>query len=554
MLPPTSIKAIAVAASSSLPQRRLLRLFFSLLALPILLFLVWPFLHPRQSLPPLHGVPLDRVRALWTDDDFECLAWRAVDGCDPVASPRLPAQDLGCNATITKGMAGYCELRNQTSGEIFRVMASGCKSVRNLVTYTCNMARMFTDFSIHAAAAASSDDSPPLALAHDNSRGIVLSIYDTMLPSVYAIVHLLRRRHGCILPIELFYLADETNTSSPILTSLRADFDVELREITSPQERFETKTYAVFHSRFDQVLFLDCDNFPTRDPTYLFDSPAYLETGAVFWPDYWTHATSIFDMNRQSLLWQLVDMAPFGRFEQESAQLLIDRRRAARALPQLRFYNRHLSSTSPLGALKFLYGDKDMWRLAWHNTSTPFMMVETPPAIGGTYDGWLFCGLAMLQHDPDMPGHIAFVHSNAVKLTGDLDQTPVLTHVQTYAVAADPTLDWYALRNEGKFLFDTPSCWALNWQAPATITSVDNTVVGDLELQALRLANDAARLGRLDRHTASGQSALARLHDLAGVYFGWCLALVIVGVVVLVNKVYRDRERRRYHAVKQLAP
>ncbi|KAF0698616.1 Aste57867_10773 [Aphanomyces stellatus] len=526
------------------------RRLLALLSLPILLFLIWPFLHPRRSFPPLHGVPLDRVRALWTDDDFECLAWRAVDGCDPVASPRLPAQDLGCNATIKQGMAGYCELRNQTSGEIFRVMASGCKSVQAGVTYTCSMARTFTDFSI-LASASSADDAPPLPLALDGSRGIVLSIYDRSLPSVYAIVHLLRRRHGCTLPIELFYMAEDTTLSSPILAALQTKFGVELREITSPQGRFETKPYAVFHSRFDQVLFLDCDNLPTRDPSYLFDSPAYLESGAVFWPDFWTPATSIFDLHAQSLVWQLLDMAPpRGGFEQESGQLVIDRRRATRALPRLLFYNRHLGSASIMGTLRFLHGDKDMWRLAWRNTSTPFTMVATPPALAGLYDGWLFCGLAMLQHDPDMSNRIAFVHSNAVKLTGDVHQTPVLTHVQTFARDAD--LDWYILRNEGKALFDTPSCWALNWQSPATITSVDKTAVGDLELEALRLAYEATRLGGLDpsRHDRPNLSTVAWFHATMGSWFWSTVVVVVVGSVTLVTKITLSRRKR----VKRVAP
>ena len=33
------------------------------------------------------------------------------------------------------------------------------------------------------------------------------------------------------------------------------------------------------------MLALDADNFPIRDPEYLFESGGYRETGAIFWPD-----------------------------------------------------------------------------------------------------------------------------------------------------------------------------------------------------------------------------------------------------------------------------
>jgi len=36
-----------------------------------------------------------------------------------------------------------------------------------------------------------------------------------------------------------------------------------------------------------QVLFLDADNMAVRDPTPLFDSAPFAETGALLWPDYW---------------------------------------------------------------------------------------------------------------------------------------------------------------------------------------------------------------------------------------------------------------------------
>lgn len=61
---------------------------------------------------------------------------------------------------------------------------------------------------------------------------------------------------------------------------------------------WELKPYAALHSPFAEVLFLDADNGVVRDPTYLFDEPESLRTGAVFWPDYAssTHTSDIWQI------------------------------------------------------------------------------------------------------------------------------------------------------------------------------------------------------------------------------------------------------------------
>jgi hypothetical protein len=48
---------------------------------------------------------------------------------------------------------------------------------------------------------------------------------------------------------------------------------------------WESKVFAVQHAPYEEVLFLDADNLPARDPSFLFDEPLYRQTGAVFWPD-----------------------------------------------------------------------------------------------------------------------------------------------------------------------------------------------------------------------------------------------------------------------------
>jgi len=50
----------------------------------------------------------------------------------------------------------------------------------------------------------------------------------------------------------------------------------------------QIKADAIIASSFEEVLYLDSDNIPLRDPTYLFDTELYAEEGrprAVFWGD-----------------------------------------------------------------------------------------------------------------------------------------------------------------------------------------------------------------------------------------------------------------------------
>lgn len=48
------------------------------------------------------------------------------------------------------------------------------------------------------------------------------------------------------------------------------------------------KAESIVASSFNEVLYLDSDNVPLRDPAYLFDSELYAgknQPGVVFWPD-----------------------------------------------------------------------------------------------------------------------------------------------------------------------------------------------------------------------------------------------------------------------------
>jgi len=69
--------------------------------------------------------------------------------------------------------------------------------------------------------------------------------------------------------------------------------------------------------------------------------------------------------------------------------------------------------------LQVVYGDKDLFRLAWLKLQAPFHMIEALPAMAGRAINGSFCGMTMVQHDAE--GEVLFLHRNQHKLTGERD-------------------------------------------------------------------------------------------------------------------------------------
>ena len=289
------------------------------------------------------------------------------------------------------------------------------------------------------------------------SRGIVMSVTDEVLAFVYGIIKILRY-HGCVLPIELWSLPGEiTDKSDNIIHKLRKE-NVAFRTIPSSSSNnndnnnnnnnndirgFVAKIYSILYSKFDQVLQIDSDNIPVRDPTYLFDCEGFVKTGTMFFQDYWQPSDTIFGgFDSKAMIWELLNLTKKNddddenEFESESGQLLIDRKRSSNLKPltMLLFFIMHWHDH--IEPMKLLHGDKDSYRLSFRFTNTNYYVVPKLPSSGGRYvtNGIKtkeshFCGNTMIQHDPDdVP---LFFHKNLAKFHKGGDEIR-LTHVLTY--------------------------------------------------------------------------------------------------------------------------
>lgn len=377
------------------------------------------------------------VKTFPTEDNKErqlhCIGWRETDECTPTG-PRLPDKDLSCFTRVPSDSSGYCEVEDSDTGERFRVGKRHCDSLKHDAVFRCSDAVGIANFPRQSREAVRRFVESGRLLPNvgptvsDPRDGIVMVVYPRVVASAYATIRVLRDVLGCLLPIEIWFVPHEMEPfpgALEILQDLTGNDgmgEIYFHEVTDPAAvGFRVKVHAIYNSMFERALYLDADNVPVRDPSFLFQSREFLETGAVFWPDYWHPSFSIFNVHSRSLLWEMLDVPFMDMFEQESGQLLVDRRQHATRLELVHFYAFH--EPDYFDRLKLVHGDKDLFRLAWLHQHTSLYMIPTPPAVAGKVINESFCGMVMVQHDAD--GQVLFLHRNSNKLTG-LARRPAL--------------------------------------------------------------------------------------------------------------------------------
>ncbi|CAB9523667.1 Alpha-1,2-mannosyltransferase MNN5 [Seminavis robusta] len=371
-------------------------------------------------------------------DNLQCISWRATVGCTPdgphVGNKRTPSlqgffhRDWPCAKKLPAlaGGSGYCEMQTET-GEMVKVFQKGCyegyplRTAKFTASFSCDMAASFLKYKNRMM---NFKPTEPMAFSGYAvpSRGIVMQVFGKVLPSAYSIVRILRDVHGCDLPIELWSLAGEVTKSDPVVRQLLDLPDINLRTIHDTSiKSYMSKLYSIVYSQFDQVLWLDSDNFPFRDPSFLFETAEFEQTGSMFWKDYWKPQQNDFYITKHSLAWELFDIPPDSpirnEMELEAGQFVIDRRRTKKALHALLFLT--LTFKEIIQPLDILLGDKDLFKFAFHATKTPFHYIEKPPGYAGYAAPPLMrsdavCGQTMIQPDP--AGDPLFFHRNMAKI------------------------------------------------------------------------------------------------------------------------------------------
>jgi hypothetical protein len=252
------------------------------------------------------------------------------------------------------------------------------------------------DLASALAAAASSPANFPEG--RFDGRGIVICAGGARLFTCAWICIGMLRRLGCTLPVEVWHLGPE-ELGAP-MRSLLAGLGAETVDAHAVAKRhpvcrlggWELKPYAVLHSRFRQVLLLDADNVPVKDPTGLFDDADFRATGAMFWPD-------LLRLSRSNPIWTIARLEARDCESFESGQVLFDKPRSWRALSLAHWMNQH--SDDLYGVI---HGDKDTFLIAWLMLGERYHLIpHQPKQLEAT----------ICQRGPD--GSVLFQHRNGAK-------------------------------------------------------------------------------------------------------------------------------------------
>ncbi|HEX4646867.1 MAG TPA: glycosyltransferase family 9 protein, partial [Verrucomicrobiae bacterium] len=226
-------------------------------------------------------------------------------------------------------------------------------------------------------------------------RGIVICGGGTRyFTNAWVCINMLRRL-GCRLPIQLWHLGAKELDGR--MRGLVEGMDVECVDACRMRRRFpvrrlngwELKPYAILHSRFREVLLLDADNVPVLNPGYLFDTPQFQSTGAIFWPDY-TH-----DKNKlAAAIWRSCGLREPREPEFETGQIVVDKKRCWPALWLTLWFNENSDFY-----YRYLHGDKETFHLAFRKMKQSYSLVQKPiRQLEGTMCQHDFRGRRIFQH------------------------------------------------------------------------------------------------------------------------------------------------------------
>ncbi|KAG4033307.1 hypothetical protein MFRU_005g03190 [Monilinia fructicola] len=271
------------------------------------------------------------------------------------------------------------------------------------------------------------------------TKGIVTVAGGRYTGALLVTLRMLRRTNST-LPVEVFMpTADDYNehTCEVVLPSLNA------RCVMIPQyenlkiARYQYKIFAVILSSFEEVLFLDADNFPIVDPVEWMESKVFKDMGYVLWPDFWWATTSphyfqVLNVPTPSLL---------SLGTTESGQIIISKRTHSDVLLLVLYYN--------IFGPSFYYplltqcdageGDKETWLYAAIALEKNYYQVRQKNGIIGHHTDEGFKSASMMQHDPqadystylkeereerehlvfrkDKTAEVVFMHHNLIKLS-----------------------------------------------------------------------------------------------------------------------------------------
>jgi hypothetical protein len=213
-------------------------------------------------------------------------------------------------------------------------------------------------------------------------RGIVtIACGKDYLASAWVMLNL-QRHLGCKLPAEVWLMQDRHWL--PLARKHFGKLGAAVRfysrrsgPVAGKGQVFSAKPAVINASSFQEVLWLDADSFPARDPSPLFDEPEYQKHGAVLWPE------PAGFISTKPEAWAMFGL-PFDKTgsECQGGELLFDKARVSPALKLANWCNRYRRTF-----YRVFMGDKDIFRFAFKKTGFAYAMPKNHSILR---DGCLF--------------------------------------------------------------------------------------------------------------------------------------------------------------------
>ncbi|KAL9113396.1 MAG: hypothetical protein Q9227_002437 [Pyrenula ochraceoflavens] len=238
-------------------------------------------------------------------------------------------------------------------------------------------------------------------------RGIVTTTGPKNLPALVISIRMLRLT-GSLLPVQV-WLADDSEYNAYVCEKVMPTLAAECRVFAdiidfssrgSPNlKMYQYKIFAILFSTFDEVLWLDADAFPVRDPASLFDLEPFTSHGLVLWPDFWIGTQSPYYYTISSQEPPSMSL----RASSETGEIFVSKTRHWQSLLLASYYNYYgpshyyrLLSQGSIGE-----GDKETFLPAATALNEKVYTVSEPiRALGSTNSENEFRGSAMVQFDP----------------------------------------------------------------------------------------------------------------------------------------------------------
>ncbi|OQR98944.1 hypothetical protein THRCLA_06618 [Thraustotheca clavata] len=304
------------------------------------------------------------------------------------------------------------------------------------------------------------------------TKGIIVCMFDAMLPIGVSLIHELRKR-GNRDVIQVYHCLGEL---SPLSQRILINTDPLLEiidpctehllsgtfsfEMAKDFRNFFLKPLAIHHTRLLDVLVIDADCILLEDPAKLWKVEAYETTGTVFFYDRVIRENSYLngkhehDGKEETTLQELLRIWPYDEFnmtfgpsqtvlqalsynkhtahEQDSSILAIDKRRASNAMAVLWKLITHQRYH-----LTYSWGDKENFWLAFELSHTPYSFSPFACAATGKaqeHDPRTVCG-DIAHYFPSASDSVRLFHVNG---NGLINPYRKVDYVNGYDTQFDP--------------------------------------------------------------------------------------------------------------------